>query len=187
MICWIYILWRVWLKKLCFFFLLINQDNLSLFRKTLGPHFVSSLRKVFHRDEGQIRVSAEKGLWWENVCCASGVSVRVRRSRDFFAICGNSSHYALSWLFPENLRKRSDLKGKKKECESGRRRLFQMKELNFKHTWKQICHNRIQLSRNGKEVVGSAIKVFDVFLHRPGSILISREENLLKIITVELM
>ena len=60
-----------------------------------------------------------------------------------------------------------------------------MKELNFKHTWKQICYNRIQLSRNGKEVVGSAIKVFDVFLHRPGSILISREENLLKIKTVE--
>ena len=88
MICWIYILWRVWLKKLCFFFLLINQDNLSLFRKTLGPHFVSSLRKVFHRDEGQIRVSAEKGLWWENVCCASGVSVRVRRSRDFLQSAG---------------------------------------------------------------------------------------------------
>ena len=38
-----------------------------------------------------------------------------------------------------------------------------MKELNFKHTWKQICHNRIQLSRNGKEFIGSVIKVFDVF------------------------
>ena len=62
-----------------------------------------------------------------------------------------------------------------------------MKELNFKHTWKQICYNRIQFRRNGKEFIGSAIKVFDVFLHRPGSILISREENLLKIITVELM
>ena len=98
----------------------------------------------------------------------------------FFAICGNSSHYALSWLFPENLRKRSDLKGKKKECENGRRRLFQMKELNFKHTWKQICHNRIKLSRNGNEIVGSAIKVFE-----HGSILISREENLLKIIAEE--
>ena len=62
-----------------------------------------------------------------------------------------------------------------------------MKELNFKHTWKQICHNRIQLSRNGKEVVGSAIKVFDVFSYKPGSIVLSREENLQKNITVELM
>ena len=100
--------------------------------------------------------------------------------RDFFAICGNSSHYATILIVPGKSEKEIGLEGKKKDCESGRRRLFQMKELNFKHTWKQICHNRIKLSRNGNEIVGSAIKVFE-----HGSILISREENLLKIITVE--